>query len=277
MSGWPLPVASFWAGEPLSFIEQMVIRSYQEQGADFTLYLVHPVEGVPEGTTTIDAARILPTPDFFSDAPTRKELAVWSDLFRVALLGQRQVIWVDLDAYCLHPFEAPDGYAVGLNDEGGVLSGVLALPPDSATLHWMADFLAQDELAPPWADPDWVAKKRKQGRLGPAHLPWGDTGPRLLTHALTESGAFDRAQPRRVYYPLFRNSLRLIWTPGVPDAAMIAPETRSVHIFGFTKRVLWTYWNGLPPAGTWLARTAARHGIDPATAPARGEPLPARG
>jgi hypothetical protein len=26
-TAWTLPVASFWAGEPLSFIEQMVIRS----------------------------------------------------------------------------------------------------------------------------------------------------------------------------------------------------------------------------------------------------------
>lgn len=273
--GWPLPVASFWAGGPLSFIEQMVIRSYVEQGCDFTLYLGHPVEGVPEGVRTADATGILPAPAFLSDPPTRKQLAVWSDLFRVALLRRQRVIWVDLDAYCLRPYVLQDGFAVGLNGEGGVLSGVLALPPECGTLNRMAAFLDAEECAPPWADADWIRRRRKQGRLGPADLPWGDTGPRLLTHALQATDEFRHAQPRSVYYPLFRNSLRLLWTPGVPDKMIWRDDTRSVHIFGFTKRVLWTYWNGLPPPGTWLARAAARHGVDPAAAPARGEKLPA--
>ena len=103
MSRWSHPVASFWAGEDLSFVEQMVIRSYLEQGCDFTLYLGHPVGGIPQGTPVRDAAEIMPRPDFAGDAPGRKQLAVWSDLFRIRLLRQRPVIWADLDAYCLRP------------------------------------------------------------------------------------------------------------------------------------------------------------------------------
>ena len=271
---WSLPVASFWAGEPLSFIEQMVIRSYLDRGCDFTLYLAHPVEGVPEGTVTRDASDILEKPGFLAEKPTRKGLAVWSDLFRVALLRKRQVIWVDLDAYCVRPFDLADGYGVGLNGEGGVLSGVIALPPACATLAYMTDFLSADQIHPPWADPAWLAKKAKKGRLRPNDLPWGDTGPRLLTHALKECGEFDRALPKPVFYPLFRQPLAKLWTLGISDSAIELPETLSVHIFGFTKRLLWTRYNGLPPPGTWLARAAARHGIDPAAAPAIAEKLP---
>lgn len=69
MSRWSHPVASFWAGEDLSFVEQMVIRSYLEQGCDFTLYLGHPVGGIPQGTPVRDAAEIMPRPDFAGDAP----------------------------------------------------------------------------------------------------------------------------------------------------------------------------------------------------------------
>jgi hypothetical protein len=276
-TAWPLPVASFWAGEPLSFIEQMVIRSYQEQGCDFTLYLAHPVAGIPDGVRTADAADIMPPPDFLSDPPTRKQLAVWSDLFRIRLLQRHQVIWADLDAYCLRPFAPNEGYAAGLDDRGGVLSGVLALPQDCPALQLMARFLEGRQLEPPWADPGWIDRRRGQDRLGPADLPWGDTGPRLLTHALQQTGQFWRAAPRHIYYPLFRDSLRLLWTPGAPDRLIQREGTTSVHIFGFTKRALWTWWQGLPPPESWLARTARRHGIDPADAPAKAEPLPRKG
>ena len=273
MTNWSLPVASFWAGEDLSFIEQMVIRSYLDQGCDLTLYLGHPVSGIPEGVRTAPASDILPMPDFLTDPPSRKQLAVWSDLFRVALLSRQQVIWVDLDAYCVRPFQTPNGYAFGLSGEGGVLSGVLALPPDSPALHWLATFLAQDQIVPPWADPDWAARKAKRGALGPADLPWGDTGPRPLSHALKLSGEFTHASAPEVYYPLFRQSLTRIWTPDIPDDQIVRPNTASVHIFGFTKRFLWTHCQGLPPTGSWLDRAARRHGIDPAAAPAKGELL----
>ncbi len=276
MSGWSLPVASFWAGEPLSFIEQMVIRSYLDQGCDFTLYLAHPVQGLPPDLPVADASEILPVPDFLSDPPTRKQLAVWSDLFRVALLRKRQVIWVDMDAYCLRPYDLTDGYGFGLNGEGGVLSGVLALPPGSPALERMAQFLAATELVPPWATPDWIARRRRQGKLTAATLPWGDTGPRLLTHALKETGEFKRALPRSVFYPLFRQSLGALWTPDSLCSPIGDRDTLSVHLFGFTKRVLWTHFKGLPPAGSWLERTARRHRIDPTAAPARAELLPQR-
>lgn len=274
MTGWTLPVATFWAGEPISFVEQMVIRSYLDQGCDFTIYLAEPVAGIPEGARIADAAEIMPKPGFVSDPPTRKELAVWSDLFRVALLRKRQVAWVDADAYCVRPFELEGGYGFGLNGEGGVLSGVMALPPESPTLLWMDEFLSAEILEPPWVKPFLIQQRRKKGTLGPDSLNWGDTGPRLLTYALQQCGEFERALPKSVFYPLFRQTLRKLWAPGIPDQGIVTDNTQSVHIFGYTKRVMVTHWNGLPPPGSWLARMAERHGIDPAAAPATGMPLP---
>ena len=72
----------------------------------------------------------------------------------------------------------------------------------------------------------------------------------------------------------FRDSLRRLWTPGMPDSDIVrSPDTLSVHIFGYTKRFLTTHHGSLPPPGSWLARRARAHGIDPAAAPALAEPL----
>lgn len=271
---WPLPVASFWAGAPLSFVEQMTIRSYQAAGAPFTLYLAHPVEGVPAGVETRPVSDILPVPDFIGPDPDRKALAVWSDLFRVALLRQRGVIWVDLDAVGIRPFTLRGGIIAGFSPERKVLSGVLALPADCPALAEMERFLGSGDLAPPWADPDWIARRRRQrGTLGPLDLPWGDTGPRLLQHALERAGLMAHVAAPPVHYPVFRHSLPAIWTPGADDAAIVTPQTESVHVFGFTKRFLFSRCGGVPPDGSWLQRMAHRLGIDPAAAPARGEPL----
>ncbi|RCW85064.1 hypothetical protein [Paracoccus lutimaris] len=274
MSRWSHPVASFWAGEDLSFVEQMVIRSYLDQGCDFTLYLGHPVGGIPDGTPVRDAAEIMPRPAFAGEAPTRKQLAVWSDLFRIRLLTRRRVIWADLDAYCLRPYDFPGGYVFGTSVSDNILSGILALPQDSPALRWMAEFLAHDRLEPPWASPVWIERRGQMGMLGPADLSWGDTGPKLLTHALRQSGEDRHAQPQAVFYPLMQHALGRLWTPWLADEVAPSPETLSVHIFGFTKRVLAGHWHGQPPPGSWLARMAERHGIDPTTAPATGLPLP---
>lgn len=274
MSGWSHPVAAFWAGEDLSFVEQMVIRSYLDQGCDFTLYLAHPVGGIPEGTPVRDATEITPKPNFLSPEPTRKQLALWSDFFRIRLMQQQRAIYVDLDAYCLKPYDLPDGYGFGLDGKGGVLCGVLALPQHSAALRWMLDFISRDEIRPPWADPGWVERRARAGLLGPADMPWGYLGPHLLTYALRQSGEDRHALPKEVFYPVTEQALERLCRSGLPDAQIYTPDSLSVHIFGFTKRVLATYWQGLPPAGSWLARMAARHGIDPAGAPATGLPLP---
>lgn len=273
MTGWSHPVASFWAGGDLSFIEQMVIRSYLDQGAEFTLYLGNPVSGIPDGVDVRDAAEIMAKPADIGDQPDRKALATWSDLFRVHLLIQRRVFWVDLDAYCVRPFDLPQGYAFGDNTHGGALSGVIALPQDAPALLWMGEFLAREEYELPWLDSELLAKKRKQGKLRLANLAWGDIGPRLLTHALNQSGEIAHLLPAHIFYPVSTTSLPRIWRPAISEDLIIRPETLSVHIFGYTKRFLTTYHAGLPPEDSWLARTAARHGIDPGAAPAWAEPL----
>lgn len=276
MSRWSHPVASFWAGEDLSFVEQMVIRSYLDQGCDFTLYLGHPVGGIPAGTPVRDASEILPRPAFVTDQPDRKALAAWSDYFRMALLRQSRVLWVDLDAYCQRPFDLPGDYAFAAGDPGQFLCGVLGLPQTSPALARMTELLSGPEVIPPWIEPDRINRLRRRGPLGPMQLPWGSVGPHLLNHALHESGEDRHALPPATFYPAFRNTLSRLWHPGLPDQAIITPDTLSVHIFGFTKRVMATHWQGLPPPGSWLARAAARHGIDPRAAPATGEPLEKR-
>lgn len=277
MNGWHLPVISFWAGEDLSFIEQMVIRSYLELGADFTLYLGHPVKGIPEGVRTRPASDIMPQPAFITDEMSRKDLAVWSDLFRIAALRQNAVTWVDLDAYALRPLSVRNGYTIGQSPEGRILSGVISLPRESAALLWMENLLAQDELLLPWAPPQLNARRQREGMVRPELLPWGAVGPRMLEYALGQTGENSYTFASPVHYPVFRQTLPNLWRPKAARELIEQPTTESVHIFGFTKRFLWTNFRGLPPKGSWLERMAHRHEIDPEAAPAKGVPLPDNG
>lgn len=274
MTGWSHPVATFWAGPPLCFLEQMVLASYVAQGARITVYSPHPLRGLPPGVQAADSATIMPMPDFVGPAPTRKQLAVWSDLFRIELLARMPVIWVDADAYCLAPYDFPAGYGFGANEQGTVLTGVLAIPPEAQALAMMRQALRDRPMMPPWVPAPWLNKQRRRGNpLGPADLRWGDTGPAMVTHALRETGVISHATARSVFYPLVANELARLWTPGLRDDRIALPGSLSVHLFGFTRRWLATHSGGLPPPGSWLDRAAARHGIDPTLAPADGELL----
>ncbi len=273
MTGWHRPVASFWSGGDLSFVEQAVILSYHEHDADFTLFVDGPVDGIPAGTRVRPASDLMARPRWLPDVPDRKALAVWSDYLRLRLIAQG-FLWVDMDAYCVRPFGVAGPHVFGENGEGQILSGVLALPPDSPALVQMTAMLDAPAVIPPGRPQLWVNRRRAAGRLGPLDLPWGETGPRSLTRFLQQSGESRCAQPAPVFYPVFRTTLPRLWMRGVPDDAIVAPETLSVHLFGFTKRVMATHHGGLPPAGSWLDRMARRHGLDPRDAPARAEALP---
>lgn len=272
MTRWHQPVASFWSGGDLSFVEQAVILSYREHGADFTLFTDGPVGGIPAGTDVRPLSGVMPRPHWLPGTPDRKALAVWSDHVRLRLIAMG-FLWVDMDAYCVRPFDLPQAHVFGENGEGRILSGVLGLPPESPALMQLTAMLDAPEVIPPDKPDNWVRKQRAAGRLGPLDLPWGATGPRALTAFLRQSGEDRFALPAPVFYPVFKATLPRLWRRGIPDRVIVTEQTLSVHLFGFTKRVLATHHGGLPPADSWLDRMARRHGLDPRDAPARGELL----
>lgn len=130
-------IQSLWIGSRLSLMEQLCIRSFQAHGHPFHLYVEQEPAGVPPGTVLHDVREILPdTPvwryqsGFGAGSP-----ALYSNLFRMALLSQRGGWWVDLDVVALQSFPVTPDPVLGLARRGNgstyLAAGVIRLPPAS--------------------------------------------------------------------------------------------------------------------------------------------------
>ncbi len=101
-------IQSVWVGSHLSVMERMCIQSYLQNGHQFHLYVYDKVEGIPTGTTVLDANSIITKDRIFTYEGRgfgRGSLAGFADLFRYALLLSKGNWWVDMDSICLKPFD----------------------------------------------------------------------------------------------------------------------------------------------------------------------------
>jgi hypothetical protein len=272
-TGAPGPVASLWVGEALSFVEVVVLRAFMAQGHAVTLFTLGPVAHVPEGVKVRDAAAFSP-PDFDLAGLTRRFAGgVYSNVFRIDLIAETDMIWADLDAYCVRPLTPVDGYLVGSTRarQPKPNNGVLRLPRGSAALDLMRAFL-HDPNPVPWWYPDHrktflLRQKRRGIRHGIERFPWSLSGPLLLSHALREAGEMHHVLPREALYPVDYESCVALLDPARAADEFEQPETMSVHLFGATKLHLAARYGGLPPPGSYIDRICRRHDVDPGAFP----------
>jgi hypothetical protein len=268
------PIASFWTGSDLSFVEVLVAQSYLDAGHSFTLYTLDEVNNVPDGVVVANAREVY-APIFEVGSGLRHNNAVYSDIFRLFMIEQTGAIWVDMDAYCLRPFVFPTPYVFGLEEaksaEHTLANGVLGLPPDSPGLRACVDFLIGPTPIPPFfrqrRQEQLLERKRAGETWSVAEFSWGTTGPRMVDHYLAQSGEKRFGVGKNVLYPGPRPFRRALLKPDIPDNVYEHPETVSVHIFGKTKRFILDEHGGLPPKDCYLDRLCRRHGIDPAEFP----------
>lgn len=264
-----LPIASFWTGAPLSFVERLCLKSFVDIGHEITLYSYEEIEGVPEGVKTADATAILPRPDVYTVHPRTGSPAPFSDRFRYHLLRKRPgVIWADTDAYCLRPFTPKNGYYFAYEDDHNqsVASGVLALPADSPTLAELIAYTNDEYTLLPWLPAKMLDEACRRARDGdPMHvteMPWAVWGPTALTHILKTTGEIEHALPRNTLYPVCYADRRLFFRKTRLGWDHVTEETQSIHLYGRRIRSrLAADYDGVPPRGTLLAALGERHGI----------------
>lgn len=263
------PVFSFWTGSDLSWLEQVCLVSFRDAGHPVTLYTLGPVERIPAGITALEVD-FTPAPPF--KVETRHDAAVYSDLFRLHMMTRDAGIWVDCDAYCLRPFSDLSPYVLGRGPKGQVLNGVLRLPPSSQTLRDMLAFCAEENPIQPWRGEGYRTGKAREASEGKRwsirDLPWGCSGPKLLTYHAERTGEARHAMAPDVLFPLEGRDLGLlVQTNATLEAIEGNPATLSIHIYGVVRKAVLTEHGGLPPPGSWLDHVCARHGIDPRAAP----------
>ncbi|WP_171178806.1 hypothetical protein [Ruegeria sp. HKCCD8929] len=266
--GHSLPVAaSFWYGSDLSWLEAVCIKSYLDRGHRFVLYTAEEISGVPDGAEIRPASEIFWPPPFPISDNDRLRVAVFSDIFRLHLVSRTGFIWVDLDAYCVHPFDFATPYVFGRSHRGTFPSGVMGLPQDSRTLAAMLEFVTSPNPSQPWRGTRMQrVNKRRVDRgetWGIESLPWGCSGPKAFGHFLAQTGEDRHAMQPDTFYPLAPEDLWKLHTSRVATAEIEREGVFSVHIFGHQKKKLAIEFFGLPAAGSYLDRLCSRHEIDP--------------
>jgi len=266
-----LPViAGLWVGSDLSWVEQVCIKSYIDNGHRFVLYLVDDILGIPNGVDVRHANEIFYPPPFNIKDNDRQRVAVYSDIFRLHLLFKTNYIWADLDAYCVQAFDFPGSFVFSQLKDGTVPTGIIRLPKNSETLRAMLDFVSMPNPVQPWRGPRLhrISKKRTDNneKWGIEALAWACSGPKAFAYFLNETNEISHAMDANAFYPLFINELWKLHVQNFDISLIEKADVYSVHIYGLQKKIIANRYSGLPISGSYLDKICTRHEIDPKTA-----------
>jgi hypothetical protein len=269
-------VGTLWIGGPLSWMEQLCLKSFVDKGQKITLFSYEDIPNVPAGVIRRDGRDILDTEDFIK-YEKKDSFALFADYFRIHMIHQNPgLIWVDTDVYCHRPMDYDSDYVMGFELAGGrrVNNAVLGLPYDSAILRDMMTFMEDRYAVPPFIKDSQQVEYRAAAAAGtPVHVsqqPWGVWGPMMVTHFVHKHRLLDRVQPLEAFYPItFPDRLRFLRRSKVVDA-LLSPLTTALHLWASNKRELGLAHNGVPPTGTYLADLLDHHQIAAHAAPLTG-------
>lgn len=264
-------IASFWFGSDLSWLEQLCIQSFLDQGHTFVLYLPHEVQGIPAGVQTRPASEIFGPSPYPLHPDDRQGVAVFSDIFRLHLMQKSEAIWVDLDAYCVKAFEFSSDWVFAHSKANDFPTGVLRLPKTAQTLVLMLDFVMSANPTQPWRGQQVRRRNREMIAKGESWgietLPWGSSGPKAFGHFLRQTGEDSHAMEAESLYPLAPKELWKLHDPRIAPNEIETETVHSVHIYGHQKKLMANRMAGLPVSGSYLDRLCKRHGVDAKAAP----------
>lgn len=270
------PVGALWIGGSLTWLEQLCLKSFVDQGHPTILYTYDEVGGIPEGVERRDGREILNTDNFVTHARTGS-VALFSDLFRFHLLAaDPEIIYIDTDVYSVRPIPGGEshvfGYEFWLEDrqKGQINGAVLRLPQDSPALQGLLEFTKEEYPVPEWLPPRHLNEIRQRAEAGdPMHvseMPWGIWGPMGVTAYLQMTGEDKHASPPEVYYPVHYANRRVFAKRPERTYQHLTDTTRCIHIWAPIKRFCARRSGGVPPEGSFLAELLEKHGIDAAAA-----------
>ncbi|WP_299733518.1 hypothetical protein [uncultured Tateyamaria sp.] len=268
----PLPnIASLWIGGRLSWLEQLCLKSFADQGHHITLYSYSPIPNLPEGVHAGDAEDIFPSEPMLIHARNGSP-AIHADMWRLHLLAKTDSIWVDADMYCYRPFDFDSPFVYGWEKPGQVCNAVLGLPSDSKTLVGLLDFFKDEYAIAPWLK-KWQQKElqAEKDAGNPVHMTeqaWGFTGPASVTYFLEKTGEIEHAEPQTVFYPISFPDRNHMIMSRFNIEERLTEQTRGVHFWARRmKPRLEEKENNTPRRGSFMDGLIAKHGIDPAAAP----------
>ena len=266
-------IGMLWVEGPLSYVEVLCVQSFLDAGHHVKLYHYKDVQNVPAGVEMVHGDTVLKIDSFLQHGKTGS-LALFSDVFRYHLLQQNdRMIWADLDAYCVKPFETKTGHFHGWESPTHINGGVLGLPRDSDTLGQLLEMTEDEYGIPEWyPDEKKAALQKLKDEGNPTHvseLRWGVWGPQAVTHYLLKTGEAKHSLPVAGLYPVSFRDRRLMMRERARDKVinMMNEDTYSVHFYGRRVREFLSTNGGMPEPGSWMDEMLAKHRIDCDAAP----------
>ncbi|WP_432448875.1 hypothetical protein [Aliiroseovarius marinus] len=269
-------VGTLWIGGPLSWMEQLCLKSFVDKGQKITLFSYEDIPNVPEGVIRRDGREIIDTDDFIK-YEKKNSFALFADWFRLHMIHKCPgMIWIDTDVYCHRPMDYDSDYVFGfeLPGEHRVNNAVLGMPADSEMLKQVLEF-TEDRFS---VAPFLPKKKQKEMQLAaangdPVHItqqPWGVWGPMMVTHYVHKLKLQPEVQPLDAFYPVTFRDRKWFMHDASKVAAELTENTTALHLWASNKRQLGNMHNGLPPKGSYLEKLVKEHGINAALAPIKG-------
>ncbi len=256
-------VATYWTGnQPLHYIHHICLASYIRNGHNVTLYTApNMIDNiiVPEGVKIASVDTVM---EGLSSKLVARQPCTCADLFRIILLKNKNVIWVDTDAYCVKPFpegldyifatEAPE--KLESSSAGNLNNGVFGLPQNSPALELLHQFALKSLGLITDVDPEVDAFIEKK-----AH-PILKYGPRAVTHFLDLTGELIHQLPPSALYPVHFNLSDCFWDPLINVEDRFTEDTLSLHIWCSQVRPGWFRRRALK--GSFMWKVAKLHNIN---------------
>jgi hypothetical protein len=131
---------SLWVGNPPTRLERLSAQSFLDYGHEFHLFLydLSYANLFSEKVIVHDARDLLPE-DMIFVSRKEKSYAQFSDIFRVRMINEYDLIWVDLDNICLSSeWKWPD-FFVSYMHSTAVNNAVLYAKPNSDFINYLIE------------------------------------------------------------------------------------------------------------------------------------------
>jgi len=209
-------IQGLWIGPELSVMEQLSIASFLQNGHEYHLYTYDDVKNIPAGTVIKNANEILPASRIFQ-YKDQASYAGFANFFRYKLLLERGGWWVDTDVICVKAFDFVDEYVFANEidkDWDVIASGIIKAPAGSSVMAYA-----------------WEVCDQKDPRL----LMWGETGPKLMTEAVSKFSLEQYTKPYRFFSPLGWREWRRVLEPDADG--LLREDTYAIHLWNEMWRV----------------------------------------
>ncbi len=228
-------IHALWIGNSLGKISESCLKSFVMRGHKVFLHVYDKIENVPQGIIIQDANLTISKDKIIKHKQTGS-YALFSDIFRYALLKRVEGVYVDCDVYCLKPIIRPEsGYLLGFEDNYFINGAILALPQESFVLDSLIKMVCTSNFIPPWYSNmrKMILKFKYLLRLnqGVESLPWGTIGPHAITHYIKNDDSIKFVSPIDVFYPVHYNCINQLFDPELNLSDLVSKRTLCIHLY----------------------------------------------